>query len=34
LIPLTVEVRSEDILFAGLPTMDGKLRVRSLVVLD
>jgi NDP-sugar pyrophosphorylase family protein len=34
LIPLTVEVRSEDILFAGLPTMDGELRVRALVVLD
>ena len=33
-IPLTVEVKSEDILFAGLPTMDGKLRVRELVVLD
>jgi len=29
-----VEVRSEDILFAGLPTMANKLRVRQLRVLD
>ena len=34
LIPLRVKVRSEDILFAGLPTMDAKLRVRRLEVLD
>ena len=33
LIPLDVKVRSEDILFAGLPTMDMKLRVRRLEVL-
>jgi NDP-sugar pyrophosphorylase family protein len=34
LIPLRVRVKSEDILFAGLPTMDAKLRVRKLEVLD
>ena len=34
LIPLRVLVKSEDILFAGLPTMDAKLRVRKLKVLD
>ena len=34
LIPLTVRVRSEDFLFGGLPTMDGKLRVKKLEVLD
>jgi hypothetical protein len=34
LIPLRVRVKSEDILFAGLPTMDAKLRVRRLEVLD
>jgi len=34
LIPLTVEVKSEDILFAGLPTMGVKIRVRRLRVLD
>ncbi len=33
LIPLDVEVRSEDVLFAGLPTMDAKVRVRRLRVL-
>jgi hypothetical protein len=34
LIPLTVRVYWEDICFAGLPTMDAKLRVRKLEVLD
>jgi len=34
LIPLRVRVKSEDILFAGLPTNDAKLRVRRLEVLD
>jgi hypothetical protein len=34
LIPLTVEVDVDDICFAGLPTMFGKLRVRKLEVLD
>lgn len=34
LICLRVLVKSEDIMFAGLPTMDAKLRVRKLVVLD
>lgn len=34
LIPLRVRVKSEDILFAGLPTMDAKLRVRKLEVID
>ena len=34
LIPLRVLVKSEDILFAGLPTMEAKLRVRKLKVLD
>jgi len=34
LICLRVEVESEDICFAGLPTMDAKLRVRKLKVLD
>ena len=33
LIPLDVEVASEDICFAGLPTMDIKIRVRKLKVL-
>jgi hypothetical protein len=33
-IPLTVEVQPGDYLFAGLPTMDAKLRVRRLTVLD
>jgi len=33
-IPLTVRVKSEDICFAGLPTMDAKVRVRRLEVLD
>lgn len=33
-ICLRVEVKSEDILFAGLPTMDAKVRVRRLKVLD
>jgi hypothetical protein len=34
LICLRVRVRVEDVLFAGLPTMDAKLRVRKLEVLD
>jgi len=34
LIAVRVRVKSEDILFAGLPTMDAKLRVRKLEVLD
>jgi hypothetical protein len=34
LICLRVEVQSNDILFGGLPTMDAKLRVRRLKVLD
>jgi len=34
LICLHVRVRVEDVLFAGLPTMDAKLRVRRLEVLD
>ena len=33
-IPLTVEVASEDICFAGLPGNDAKLRVKRLRVLD
>ena len=33
LIPLDVKVASEDICFAGLPTMDMKLRVKKLEVL-
>ncbi len=33
-IPLRVRVKSEDILFAGLPTNDAKLRVAKLEVLD
>ena len=33
-IPLRVQVQSEDILFAGLPSMDIKLRVKKLLVLD
>jgi len=33
-IPLRVRVRSEDICFAGLPTMDAKLRVKRLEVLE
>ena len=34
LIPLRVWVKSEDIMFAGLPTMDAKIRVRRLEVID
>lgn len=34
LIAVKVRVKSEDILFAGLPTMDAKLRVRRLEVLE
>ena len=34
LICLRVEVASADILFAGLPTMDAKVRVQRLKVLD
>jgi hypothetical protein len=34
LICLRVLVKREDILFGGLPTMDAKIRVRKLVVLD
>ena len=34
LICLRVEVLPEDICFAGLPTMDAKIRVRKLTVLD
>ncbi len=34
LIPITVEVASEDICFAGVATMRGKLRVRRLRVLE
>jgi len=33
-IPLRVAVKREDICFAGLPTMDGKIRVRRLEVLE
>jgi len=33
-IPILVEVAPEDICFAGLPTMDVKLRVRKLKVLN
>ena len=33
-VPLRVKVDSKDILFAGLPTMDDKLRVKKLTVLD
>ena len=33
LICIDVEVKSEDICFAGLPTMDAKIRVRKLKVL-
>lgn len=31
LIAITVEILVDDLCFAGLPTMDGKLRVRSLI---
>lgn len=34
LIPITVEIRTEDLCFAGLPGNDGQLRVRRLKVLD
>ena len=33
-IPLRVEVQTKDICFAGIPTMDIKLRVKKLKVLD